>query len=228
VDGIILITPTTSIPDPYLHIHREVPLVFVDIEITGNPMCAVTVDHNRGGYLSTRHLLELGHRHIAFLTGPLSLSSSIRCVEGYKQAMTEAGIPIEDQLVVMTKKTGIEDGFAGMLDILKIVPKPTAVATFSDLLAAGVLEAARQYGLAVPDDLSIVGYDDIPLISLLSPPLTTIKQNKDELGKIAVELLFSEILEAGHEHQQIRISPSLIIRGSTAPPPLDCIRGNKK
>jgi LacI family transcriptional regulator len=219
VDGIILITPITSIPDPYLLFRREVPLVLVDIEMAGNPLCAVSVDHNMGGYLSTKHLLDLGHRQIAFLSGPLTLSSSLRCVEGYKRAMTEAGILIEDQIVVLTEKTDIKDGFNGMMDILKINPQPTAVATFSDLMAAGALEAARQCGLSVPKDLSIIGYDDISLSSLLTPPLTTIKQNKDDLGSIAVELLLDEIQGDKHTHQQILLPPTLVVRGSTAPPP---------
>jgi DNA-binding LacI/PurR family transcriptional regulator len=216
VDGIILITPSASIPDPFLMFRREVPLVLVDITMDGNPMCSVSVDHNMGGYIATKHLLDLGHRQIAFLSGPLVLSSSLRCVEGYKRAMTEAGIALEDQIVVLTEKTGIADGFTGMLDILRIRPQPTAVATFSDLMAAGALDAARQYGISVPYDLSIIGYDDIPLSSLLTPPLTTIKQNKDDLGSIAVELLMNEINEDHHIHQQILLPPTLTVRGSTA------------
>lgn len=217
VDGIILITPVTSSPEPYLLFRREVPLVLVDIDVNDAPICAVSMDHKMGGYLSTKHLLELGHRRISFLSGPLSLSSSVRCVEGYKNAMGEAGIPGEDQVVILTAKTSIQDGFNGMMDIIKISPRPTAVATFSDLMAAGALEAARQSGLQVPDDLSIIGYDNIPLVSLLTPPLTTVNQNKEELGSIAVKLLLEEILEKDHYHRQILIPPALIVRSSTAP-----------
>jgi len=217
VDGIILITPVTSIPEPYLLFRREVPLVLVDIDVGDAPICAVSVDHKMGGYLSTKHLLDFGHRRIAFLSGPLSLSSSLRCVEGYKRAMCEAGIPSEDQTVALTEKTGIQDGFNGMVDIIKIIPRPTAVATFSDLMAAGALEAARQCGLQVPEDISIIGYDDIPLVSLLTPPLTTVNQNKEELGSVAVKLLLEEIHEKEHLHRQILIPPALIVRGSTAP-----------
>lgn len=215
VDGIILITPVTTIPDPYLLFRREVPLVLVDSDASGAPICAVSVDHKMGGYLSTNHLLELGHRRIAFLSGPLSLSSSLRCVEGYRRAMTEANIQVEDQVVVLTEKTDIQAGYDGMLDIIKITPRPTAVATFSDLMAAGALEAARHCGIPVPDELSIIGYDDIPLSALLTPPLTTIKQNKDELGSIAMKLLLEEIHDKGHIHQQVQIPPVLILRGST-------------
>jgi LacI family transcriptional regulator len=220
VDGIILITPVTTIPHPYLTFRKEVPLVLVDSLVQGAPICTVSVDHTLGGYLSTKHLLELGHQRIAFLSGPLSLSSSLRCVEGYHNAMTEAGVRLEDQIVVLTEKTDIQAGCDGMLEIVKLSPRPTAVATFSDLMAAGALEAARQSAIAVPEELSIVGYDDIPLSSLLTPPLTTIKQNKDALGTIAMQLLLEEIHNQGHVHQQIQIPPTLVLRGSTQSPKL--------
>jgi LacI family transcriptional regulator, galactose operon repressor len=215
VDGIILITPLTTIPDPYIIFGKEVPLVLVDSVAIGAPICTVSVDHTMGGYLSTKHLLELGHRKIAFLSGPLSLSSSLRCVNGYRNAMTEAGVPLEDQIVIITDTTDIQAGHDGMLEIIKITPRPTAVATFSDLMAAGALEAAHHQGISVPDELSIVGYDDIPLSSLLTPSITTIKQNKDELGKIAVRLLLDEIHDKGHVHQQIQIQPILVARDSS-------------
>jgi LacI family transcriptional regulator len=220
VDGIILITPATTIPNPYLMFRKEVPLVLVDSLVIGAPICTVSVDHTLGGYLSAKHLLELGHQRIAFLSGPLSLSSSLRCVEGYHNAMTEAGVGMEDQNVVLTEKTDIQAGYDGMLEIIKLSPRPTAVATFSDLMAAGALEAARHYAIAVPEELSIVGYDDIPLSSLLTPPLTTIKQNKDALGTIAMQLLLEEIHNQGHVHQQIQIQPTLVLRGSTQSPKL--------
>ena len=218
VDGIILITPQTTIPDPYLLFRREVPLVLVDSVVNGAPICAVSVDHTMGGCLSTQHLLELGHQHIAFLSGPLSLSSSLRCVEGYHNAMTQAGIGMQDQIVVLTEKTDIQAGYNGMLDIIQLDPRPTAVATFSDLMAAGALEAARHCDISVPEELSIIGYDDIPLSSLLTPPLTTIKQNKDQLGAIAMQLLLEEIRDHDHIHQQVQIPPTLVIRGSTTSP----------
>jgi LacI family transcriptional regulator len=215
VDGIILITPVTTIPNPYIMFGREVPLVLVDSVVNGAPICTVSVDHTMGGYLSTKHLLELGHRRIAFLSGPLSLSSSLRCVDGYHKAMTEAGVLTEDQIVILTERTDIQAGYDGMLKIVKNTPHPTAVATFSDLMAAGALEAAHHQGISVPGEISIVGYDDIPLSSLLTPPLTTIKQNKDELGAIAMRLLLDEIHDKSHIHQQIQIQPTLVLRDST-------------
>ena len=169
VDGINVITPISTIPDPYLLARRDVPISLIDIDFIGSPLCTVTVDHNMGGYLSTRHLLDLGHRNIAFLTGPLTISSCVRYIEGYKRAMNEAGIRAEDQVVVIGEKTESRDGYNGMIDVLKLSPQPTAVATASDLMAAGALKAARDCGLSVPEDISIVGYDDIPSELFINP-----------------------------------------------------------
>jgi LacI family transcriptional regulator len=115
-----------------------------------------------------------------------------------------------------------------MSDIIKLSPRPTAVATFSDLMAAGALDAARHCGISVPQELSIVGYDDIPLSSLLTPPLTTIKQNKDALGAIAMQLLLEEIHDPGHSHQQVQIQPTLVLRGSTQSPKLAIASNNHR
>jgi LacI family transcriptional regulator len=218
VDGVLILTPASHKPEPYVAFRRSIPLVLVDIELEDNPLCAITVDHKMGGYLATRHLLDLGHRRIAYLTGPMHLSPCIRVVEGYKRAMTEAGLPLDDHLVVVSEKTGISDGYHGLLEILKMSPQPTAMATVSDVMAAGALEAARQHGVRIPDDFSIVGYDDIPLSGLMSPPLSTVAQDKETLARLAVELLWEEISAEKHTHRQVVLPPSLVIRGSTGDP----------
>jgi LacI family transcriptional regulator len=219
VDGVLILTPTSPTADPYVPFGRSMPLVLVDIELQSNPVCSITVDHVMGGYLATQHLLELGHRRIACLTGPMHLSPCIRVAEGYKRAMAEAGLPAEEHLVVVSDKTGIADGYKGLLDTLKISPQPTAMATVSDVMAAGALDAARQHGLRVPEDFSIVGYDDIPMSALMSPPLTTIVQDKETLGRLAVELLSEEIAAGQHTHRQIILPPKLVVRSSSAAPP---------
>lgn len=219
VDGVLILTPTSPTADPYIPFGRSMPLVLVDIALQSNPVCSITVDHVMGGYLATQHLLELGHRRIACLTGPMHLSPCIRVVEGYKRAVAEAGLPAEDHLVVVSDKTGIADGYAGLLDILKISPQPTAMVTVSDVMAAGALDGARHYGLRVPEDFSIVGYDDIPMSALMSPPLTSVVQDKEMLGRLAVELLSEEITAGQHTHRQIILPPRLVVRGSTSVPP---------
>jgi LacI family transcriptional regulator len=219
VDGILILTPKSVSPETYLAITRGTPTVLVDATPEDAPMCAVSVDHVTGLYLSTRHLLDLGHRRIAFLCGPLSLSPCANSARGYARAMLEAGIPVEEHRVVVTEQTDIAAGHDAMRGILKLEPQPTALAVVSDIMAAGALESARSQGMSVPRDFSIVGYDDIPLGALLSPPLTTVNQDKDGLARAAVELLLDEIQSSEHTHRQVLLKPSLVVRGSTGPAP---------
>jgi LacI family transcriptional regulator len=216
-DGILILTPTSSTAEPYLWVRPFIPLVLVDIELEGDPLCAITVDHAMGGYLATRHLLELGHRQIVFLSGPLQLSPCARMLKGYRRAMAEAGVADAEQVVVVTHNTELADGQAGMGEILQCYPQSTALATVSDRMAVGALAAARQRGLRVPGDFSVVGYDDIPIARLLTPPLTTIAQDKQALGRMAVQLLLDEMDAAEHAHHQVVLPPSLVVRQSTAP-----------
>jgi LacI family transcriptional regulator len=219
VDGILMLTPMSASADPYSSFRRSLPIVLIDIESEEPPsMCALTVDHVQGGYLSTKHLLELGHRQIACLSGPMTLSPCIRFVKGYKLAMAEAGVPTKDHFVIVAE-TDIPGGNEGMIEILRIAPQPTGLVSVSDMMAAGALDVARKSGISVPGDFSIIGYDDIPLGALLSPPLTTIVQDRELLGKAAVETLLEEINDKEHVHRQIKVQPKLVIRGSTAQPP---------
>jgi LacI family transcriptional regulator len=217
VDGILVLTPLSSSPEPYLSATDGIPLVLMDLQLDDSPLCAVAVDHVLGAYLATRHLLDLGHRRIALLSGPLHLQPCSQTAKGYKMAMSEAGLGPEEHLVVVRDKTGIADGYAGMQDILRISPQPTGILTVSDLMAAGALDAAHEFGIGVPRDMSIVGYDDIPMGALLSPPLTTIVQDKETLARLSVELLLEEIRGGEHQHRQVLLPPALKVRGSTGP-----------
>ena len=106
-----------------------------------------------------------------------------------------------------------------MLSVLKISPQPTAMAVVSDMMAVGALDAARKHGIRVPADFSIIGYDDIPMASVMTPPLTTVAQDRQALGRLAVQLLLDEINEEEHRHRQEIVAPRLVVRDSTAPPP---------
>ena len=217
VDGVLILTPISPTAETYYAYSQSVPLVLVDIELDKPIVNAITVDHEQGAYLSTKYLLDLGHRRIVYIIGPMNLSPNIMYLKGYKRAMQEFGIQPKDQLVIVTARTGVQDGYEGMLDVLKIDPLPTALATFSDLVAAGALDAAKRNGLRVPEDFSIIGYDDIPLSSLITPPLTTVLQDKETLGRLAVDTLCKIIKSDNSQPKQQKIPPKLIIRGSTAP-----------
>lgn len=219
VDGVLILTPTAPATSQYLTVRRAMPLVLVDAEVRDTPLAAITVDHVMGGYLATKHLLDLGHRHVVFLSGPLHLSPCARMVEGYRRAMTEAGVPAEDQIVTTVRRTDLNDGYHGMEDILRRYPYATALATVSDLLASGALDAARHHNLEVPRDFSIVGYDDVPLASILTPPLTTVAQDEMTLGSQAVKMLLEEIDATPAAPRQVTLPPELVVRQSTAQPP---------
>lgn len=217
IDGVLILTPFFSSDEAYIPFSQNLPLVLMDMVLDNSTVNAVSVDHEIGAYLSTKHLLELGHRHIAFIVGPLNLSPCFRSVNGYKKAMSEFGILDESLMIIPTKNTDIRDGFEVMSEILKISPHPSALATISDLMAIGAMDAAKRNGINIPDDFSIIGYDDIPFSALTTPPLTTILQNKEELSRSAVSLLQKSILNENSAPQQIRITPQLIERKSTAP-----------
>jgi len=217
VDGVLILTPASAAGEPYVWVKTTTPIVLIDTELEGSPLCAITVDHVLGGYLATRHLLELGHRKIAFLAGPLHLSPPARMIKGYRQAMNEAGIPPEQQAIIVATRTELADGRTGMIEIIERYPQATGMVTISDWMALGALDTARQHGISVPDNFSIVGYDDIPIAQLVSPPLTTISYDRKALGKLAVDMLLDEIHEHPHVHRQVILPPKLVVRGSTGP-----------
>ena len=130
--------------------------------------------------------------------------------------MTNAGIDIADQVVISTTHTGIADGFQGMLEVLKANPKQTSLITSSDMMAIGALDACKKFSISDREDFTIVGYDDIPLAALMSPPLTTVFQDKEKLSKEAVHLLMERISNGEKDPVQIKIKPRLVVRNSTS------------
>jgi DNA-binding LacI/PurR family transcriptional regulator len=170
-----------------------------------------------GAYTAAKHLIDLGHREIAFMIGPINLSSSLAYIDGYKQAMLDSGLQWQEDHLHIGPQTTIEEGQKAFQKFWQLNPHPTAVASGSDFMAAGLMRTAQKSGVRIPEDLSIIGYDDIPLSSLLTPPLTTILQDKDKLGEEAVRLLLKSMKSGKKEFSMITIPPELVIRESTAP-----------
>lgn len=170
----------------------------------------------RGGQAATRHLIDLGHRRIAMITGPdhpfcLARSS------GYVSALAEAGLPMDPNLMVKTLLTR-EDGYTAARELLARSDRPTAVFTANDMQALGVYQAARELGLSIPEDLSVVGFDDVPAVAWVDPPLTTVHQPLADMAVAATELALA--LGRGEDVPQVglEIATTLTIRESTAPP----------
>ncbi len=216
VDGVI-ITPSSGSGARLGRLRqRGIPFVLLDSPALELESCWVAVDDVRGGYLAISCLIERGHRRIALLNGPEEIRQCADRLAGARSAMEEAGLD-PDQLVVLS--LGLQTAQEGdkvAERLLDIEPRPTAVFCVNDLVALGVLRRLRQAGVEVPGDMAVVGYDDIDVASIVKPELTSIRQPKYELGKVAAELLLEEV-EAGprHEHRHVLFEPELIVREST-------------
>ncbi|GJF33669.1 LacI family transcriptional regulator [Kitasatospora sp. NE20-6] len=172
----------------------------------------------RGGQSATRHLIGLGHRRIAMITGPRDVSCFRARQAGYTSALDAAGLAADPRLMVNAPLTR-EDGREAARVLLTQADRPTAIFTSNDLQALGVYQAARDLGLTIPDDLSVVGFDDLPVVAWVEPPLTTVHQPLTEMAAAATELALS--LGRGEKPAQIglEIATTLTIRSSTAAPP---------
>ncbi len=191
------------------------PYVIVDRPTKGIESNLVYVDNVVGGYLATRHLLELGHTKIGCYTGPHNLVNSEQRLDGYKKAIKEANLKIEKRYIFEGNfSMGLES--AAMDHFFK--EKVTAVFCFNDIMAFGLYREAAHRGINIPKDLSIVGYDNVILCDIVYPGLTTIHQPIDEIGEEAITMLVSVIERAKNDLKLIQtktLQPSLIIRGST-------------
>lgn len=197
---------------------RGVPIVLVDP--TGDPSGqtpAVGATNYSGGLCATRHLLGLGHRRIGMIGGPEPVPCSRARLSGYRSALEEAGIAADPGLV---RHGGfvVQDGRAHAADLLRLPDPPTAVFAGNDLQALGVYQAARTLGLSVPRDLSVVGFDDLPLASWSDPPLTTVRQPLSAMAVLATTMLIDLTAGITPTPHRTELATTLVVRESTAPP----------
>lgn len=216
VDGIIFVAVGEQ-TDSLLHvIQKNIPVVVIDRDLPGIEVDAVLTDNFQGGYLATQHLIQLGHRKIGCIFGPSSVNPSSKRGEGFLKALTNYGIPPDDELMLrgdFHPHSGME---ASRL-MLSLANPPTAIFACNDLMAMGALRAITEAGLRTPDDISLVGFDDIELASYTNPPLTTITQPIQKAGEIAVEFLLERIREPGLPFRRVMLPISLTIRKSSGP-----------
>ena len=192
------------------------PLVLLDREVSGVSGDLVEVNHVLGSQMATRHLLELGHPRVACISGPPGLSPSSQRRAGWKDALEKAGVERTESDLARGDFTA-RGGYLAMQALLKRRPRPTAVFACNDLMAFGALTAAREAGIAVPQQLSIVGFDDIDLAAFSAPPLTTVAQPKKQIGTVAADLLLDRVSNARTDNRQMILDPELRVRASTAP-----------
>ena len=214
----VLITPM----DPEAAILDELPkrgtrVVIVDRRRARPTHCSVTVDDVEGGGLAVEHLLEMGHTSIAFVGGPPSIGQIRDRREGALNAVVEAGLSPDHLIEIDTAGLTVSEGIGAGERILGLSAKnrPTAVFCANDLLALGLLQQCVALGVRVPDDLAIVGYDDIEFAAAAAVPLTSVRQPRKLLGETAANLLFREVEEPDHTHEQVLFSPELVVRRSS-------------
>lgn len=213
VDGVIFVTTGERSDSLKNLVEMEIPTVVMDRDFPGLELDVVLADNLQGGYLATQHLISLGHKRIGCIAGPSSLTPSSRRIAGYKQALQEANLVLEPGLI-MSGDFHPESGWEVGRAMLSQRDAPTAIFACNDLMAIGVLRAATELGLRVPDGLALVGYDDIELASYTNPPLTTIKQPKVEMGLATLNFLLGRIKDKQSAPQRALLPVSLVIRGS--------------
>ena len=213
VDGLIL--STSRLDDDFpSELHKRGVNFVLALRTDGKSRASVG-DDQLGGYLATRHLLDLGHRRIGLIAGPAYASSAVQRLDGYRQAMAEFGAVIEPDWVVEST-FGIDSGCTAAERLMALANRPTAIFAVNDNTAIGALSALTRLGLSVPDDVSLVGYNDIPIVSRLPIPLTSVRVPFDQIASAALELLASEGTQPDNG---VRVAtPSLIPRRSTATP----------
>ncbi|MBS4218071.1 LacI family DNA-binding transcriptional regulator [Bacillus sp. FJAT-49711] len=191
----------------------KIPFVLIDRGKEEKKHVGVFLDNDKGGYLAGKHLIELGHRSIACITGPKSITLANERLQGFKRALNEAGVDLLPSQIIEANFQ-MEMAYHKSKEILN-KREVTAIFASNDMMACGVYQMAHELGIRIPIDLSIVGFDDIPLISALIPKLTTIQQNTYEMGREAVRVLFRKI--ENMETKSVIFSPNLVVRDSTAP-----------
>ena len=212
-DGVVLLT--SADPDRLRRRPFSPPIVAAMDEIEALDLPTVQIDNVSGAAEATRHLIGLGHRRIAHVSGPPRQAMALHRVEGFRQAVAEAGLAEADCLVTPGDFT-VVSGEQAMARLLTRYPRPTAIFAANDEMAVGVLQAARRDGLAVPEALSVIGFDDQRIGSLHDPPLTTIAVPKVELGRAAMSLLLDR-LEGRELRARVTVLPTaLLVRGTTS------------
>jgi len=176
----------------------------------------IVVDNEKGAYLATRHLIDLGYQKIAHISGPLKIQSAQERLTGYRKALEEANIPFDKNFVV-DGEFAFWGGYKAVKELFSRKLPPTAIFAANDIMAIGALQALNESGQKVPEDVTLVGFDDMPISSLVKPALSTIRQPRFELGRKSAEILLGRIRnELPEEKIRITIEPKLVVRDSSA------------
>ncbi|MDX2812539.1 LacI family DNA-binding transcriptional regulator [Streptomyces sp. PA03-5A] len=214
----VLVTPADTSGRNIASFRRHgIPFVFVDRVVPSAEACSVSVDDIEGGRLAVDHLIERGHERIVYVSGPMHLAQCQDRRTGALDALAAAGLPAGSLAHIEAERLDVPSGRDAGARLLGMANRPTAVFCANDLLALGVLQALYAAGIAVPEEIALVGYDDIEFAAAAAVPLTSVRQPAYRMGRAAADLLIEETGDAAeeHEHRRIVFQPELVVRGST-------------
>lgn len=216
VDGIVFVAVGASM-ELVEQLADVTPVVVIDRELAGLAVDVVLADNLAGGKMAAQHLVDLGHRRIACITGPSDLSLSAQRVIGYREVLQQAGVAYDERLV-LRGSFDFASGYQCTAQLLALDEPPTAIFACNDVMAMGALRAAAEAGCRVPQELSILGFDDAPLASYTTPPLSTVAQPVPDFGQTAIRMLLERIQDHALPPRRALLPMRLVVRASTAPP----------
>ncbi len=218
VDGFISATARLDVELLHEAAAGGTPLVLVNRSLEDGSLPAVTVDDRRGIALAVDHVVKLGHRRIGHVAGPQNVSTGHRRYQGFLEAMAAAGLDVAPDQVSFADAFTESEGVRACREVLSGEPRLTAIVAANDRLAIGCYDTLEAHGLSCPDDVSIVGFNDMPFVDRLRPPLTSVRIPQREIGSVAADLLLEQLSDGAVPAREILLEPSLVVRASTAAP----------
>lgn len=215
VDGIIIVSSLADEENLAKFADGFAPIVLFNRAFSHPNVSLIMTDNKRGGYLATEHLISLGHRRIGMIAPHSSQESKAKRVQGYQEALRAVGIEPDPDLIVREANT-LHGGYQGMKKLLSENPEITAIFTYNDLLALGAMRACWDAGRRIPEDIAIIGFDDISLASMVTPSLSSIHVDKYELGRLSLMRLLSVLSHSENALEPLSLSLDLVVRESTA------------
>jgi DNA-binding LacI/PurR family transcriptional regulator len=219
VSGVVVMTSEMDDSLTRRLAEREVAVVFLDVGKVGPYVSNIVVNYEKGIRAGVEHLLALGHRRMAYISGPLRLKSAQRRHLAFTRMMKKYEPSLRTQPWVYEGDFKAAGGQRAVVEMLLQKPRPTAIVAANDLMAIGALRELKKAGLRVPEDISVVGFDDILFAALTDPPLTTVALPREEIGRASVEALLDTIKDTGRMGREYKITPRLVARESTGPAP---------
>lgn len=216
IDGLILAGP--DMPKEFIETIRKTGTPLILVDNYSEDIDSVLADNVRGAYIATKYLIDLGHRIIAFASGPLDQVSVYERWDGYKKALEEANIKYNPEYMIEEKELTMRTGRHAFQFLWNKEPKPTAILCANDPMALGVIQSAKDMGIKIPEELSVIGIDDIDISSQFDPPLTTVRIFKEEMGNISAKRLIDRIKNPSLPPVKIIVGTELVLRKTTSSP----------